>query len=89
MLERRCASLLSIALCTIALALSDCQRSTSSTASATGVAPSAYAADTDGTPLPGSPALQAQTAAIRTQLQEQLAAQRKSIVLLADEAKQQ
>ncbi len=90
MLDRRSASLLfAAALCLIALALPGCQRSTSSTASATGAAPSAHAADTDNsTPLPGSPALQKQTAAIRTQLREQLAAQRKIIVLLADEAKQ-
>ncbi|QNH23469.1 tetratricopeptide repeat protein [Xanthomonas sp. GW] len=89
MLDRRSASLPFTALCLIALALPACQRSTSSTASATGGAvPSAHAADPGATPLPGSPALQAQAAAIRTQLQEQLAAQRKIIVLLADEAKQ-
>jgi len=88
MLDRRSASLPFTALCLIALALPGCQRSTSSTATATGAAPSAHAADTNATPLPGSPALQAQAATIRTQLQEQLAAQRKIIVLLADEAKQ-
>ncbi|WP_369935328.1 polysaccharide deacetylase family protein [Xanthomonas tesorieronis] len=89
MLDRRSASLLSTTLCLIVLALPGCQRSASSTTSATGGAsPSAHAADADATPLPGSPALQAKAAAIRTQLQEQLAAQRKIIVLLADEAKQ-
>ncbi|KLD78916.1 tetratricopeptide repeat protein [Xanthomonas hyacinthi] len=85
MLDRRSASLVSVAAsCLIALALAGCQRTPSSTATA--AAPAAHAPD--NAPMPGPPALQAQATAIQAQLQEQLAAQRKIIVLLADEAKQ-
>lgn len=81
--DRRCVFPLPLAACCLfAFALAGCQRTPADAAAA----PAAHAAA--AAPMPGSPALQKQATAIQAQLQEQLAAQRKIIVLLADEAKQ-
>ncbi|WP_369977946.1 polysaccharide deacetylase family protein [Xanthomonas bundabergensis] len=81
--DRRCVFPLSLATCCLlAFALAGCQRTPADAGAAAATHAPAAA------PMPGSPALQAQATAIQAQLQEQLAAQRKIIVLLADEAKQ-